>query len=241
MAFGLDCEALGVVFNLHASGSGVCSIYNTEARVQEISAEINRVLEQGHISQVEAQKLRGRMQFAESQLYGRTGKRCISALRDFSCKRRSTIQERETTFLKLFVNLLKSDTPRQVFCEGKHSVVIITDACYEKDASDTVCGLGGVLVDKTSDVRLLGEPNRKQIIFEAESLCAVPAYSLWAEFIVGKKSFLYVDNEGTKFSLIRGKSDNLVVDAIAHAFAEIESSTNTLCWISRVSSYSNGR
>ena len=186
--FGLDCEALGVVFNLRASCSGVCAVYNTEARVQEISTEINRVLEQGHISQVEAQKLRGRMQFAESQLYGRTGKRCICALRDFSCKRRSKIQEREATFLKLFVNLLKSDTPRQVFCENKHSVVIITDACYEKDARDRVCSLGGVLVDKTSEVRLffscqldgeqrrvLGEPNKKQIIFETESLCAVLA------------------------------------------------------------------
>ena len=48
-----------------------------------------------------------------------------------------------------------------------------------------------------------------------------------------------MDNEGTKFSLTRGKSDNIVVDAIAHVFAEIESSTNTLCWISRLSLYSN--
>ena len=87
-----------------------------------------------------------------------------------------------------FCQLPKSDTPRQVFCERKHSVVIITDACYEKDAGDKVCGLGGILVDKASDVRLffscqldekqrrvLGEPNKKHIIFEAESLCAVLA------------------------------------------------------------------
>ena len=118
---------------------------------------------------------------------------------------------------------------------------------------DTECGLGGVLVDKITDTklffscqldeeqrRILGEPSRKQIIFEAESLCAVLAYSLWSDSIAGKKSFfLYVDNEGTKFSLIRGKSDNVVVDAIACVFAEIETHTNTWCWISRVSSYSN--
>lgn len=117
---------------------------------------------------------------------------------------------------------------------------------------DTECGLGGVLVDKITDTklffscqldeeqrRILGEPSRKQIIFEAESLCAVLAYSLWSDSIAGKKSFLYVDNEGTKFSLIRGKSDNVVVDAIACVFVEIETHTNTLCWISRVSSYSN--
>ena len=140
--FGLECEALGVVFNLTESSSGVCAVYNTEARVLEITAEINRILEQGHISQVEAQKRRGRMQFAESQLYGRTGKRCIGTLRDFACKRRSKIQKREANFLKLFTSLLNSGTPRRVFCESKHSVVIITDACYERDARDRVCGIG---------------------------------------------------------------------------------------------------
>ena len=129
---------------------------------------------------------------------------------------------------------------------------MITDACYEKDARDRVCGLGGVLVDRLTDTqlffscqldeeqrRILGEPSRKQIIFEAESLCAVLAYNLWSEEMACKKNFLYVDNEGTKFSLIRGKSDNVVVDAIACIFAEIETHTNTLCWVSRVSSYSN--
>lgn len=138
LPFGQECEALGVVFNLSKSGEGVCLVYNTESRVQEISAEIHRILEQGQISQIEAQKLRGRMQFAESQLYGRTGKRCIGALRDFACRRRTKILDREATFLKLFVSLLKADVPRQAFGEKKELVVIITDACYEREARHRV-------------------------------------------------------------------------------------------------------
>ena len=190
--------------------------------------EIQRLIKQGYITQLEAQKLRGRMQFAESQIYGRTGKRCIGALKDFACRRRTDLLDREVTFLKLFVSLMKSDVPREVTTEHKPSVVIITDACYERDSRDRVCGLGGVLCDKLSGTNcffscqldeeqriLLGEPNRKQIIFEAETLCAVLAYNLWDEYMNNRKSFLYVDNEGTKFCLIRGKSDNLVVDTIA--------------------------
>jgi hypothetical protein len=138
LPFGQECEALGVVFNLVKSGEGVGLVYNTEYTGEEISAEIHRILEQGQISQIEAQKLRGRMQFAESQLYGRTGKRCIGALRDFACRRRTKILDREATFLKLFVSLLKADVPRQAFGEKKELVVIITDACYEREARHRV-------------------------------------------------------------------------------------------------------
>ena len=42
---------------------------------------------------------------------------------------------------------------------------------------------------------------KKQLIFEEETLCALVAYSAWSEYVEGRKCFLYVDNEGTKFSL----------------------------------------
>ena len=225
--FGVQCEALGVLFELRSSKTGVCHVTNTPSRIEEISMEIHRLLEQGFVTPLEAQKLRGRMQFAESQIYGRTGKRCVGALKEFACKRRTRLLDREITFLKLFVSLLKSEVPREVMSEHQQSVIIITDACYEKESRDRVCGLGGVLCDLFSGTNcffscqlndeqrsLLGEPSKKQIIFEAETLCAVLAYSLWEEKLNNRKSFLYVDNEGTKFCLIRGKSDNLVVDTM---------------------------
>ena len=219
--FDSRCEALGVLFDLKDSNAGICYVMNTTSRVEELSAEIHRLIEQGTVTQLEAQRLRGRMQFAESQIYGRTGRRCIGALKEFACKRKTVLQPREVTFLRLFVSLLKSETPRQVATEYQPSVVILTDACYERESRDRICGLGGVLCDTLAGTKLffscqldveqrsvLGEQHRIQIIFEAETLCAVLAYSLWTENITNRKCFLYVDNEGTKFCLIRGKSDN---------------------------------
>lgn len=139
------CEALGVIFDLSSSRDFICKISNTESRIAEISAEVHRLLDAGSITQVDAQKLRGRMQFAESQIYGRTGKRCIASLRDFSCRRRSKIADRDATFLKLFLSLLKADDPRTISMQQSSSVVIMTDACYERDSRDWVCGLGGIL------------------------------------------------------------------------------------------------
>ena len=52
-------------------------------------------------------------------------------------------------------------------------------------------------------------------------------------------SFLYVDNEGTKFSFIKGSSENKTVDAITQIFIKAETHSKSICWLARVSSYSN--
>ena len=192
------------------------------------------------------------MQFAESQIFGRTGRRCISCLKDFACRRRSRVTPRDALFLKLFISLLKSDEPRQISLLRETSIVMITDACYERDSRDLICGLGGVLVDNANGLKLffscqlselqrnlLGDFLKKQIIFEAETLCALLAYSLWKDIFSKRMCFLYVDNEGTKISLMKGYSENHVVDVMAQIFAEVETHVRTLCWLARVSSYSN--
>ena len=80
---------------------------------------------------------------------------------------------------------------------------------------------------------------QKQIIFEAESLCAILAYFLLSKLLANRMNFLFVDNEGTKFCMMKGMSDNLVVDLLCHFFAETEMGVRSICWISRVNSYSN--
>ena len=86
---------------------------------------------------------------------------------------------------------------------------------------------------------LLGEQTKKQIIFEAETFAGVLAYLLWNELILRRNCFLFVDNEGTKFSMIKGASENLVVDTLCAIFAELEMHIETTCWLARVPSHSN--
>ena len=252
MPFGASCDALGVVIDLSEAADGICKISNTPSRISKIKLEVDRILEQGWISQVDAQKLRGRMQFADAQVYGRTGKRCIKVLRDFATRRRSKILANDVHHLNLFVCLLESDEPRLVKSDNLAHVVIMTDACYERGSETLSCGLGGILVDPQTNIKqffscalsedhrnLLGEQYKKQIIFEAETLCAIVSHLLWMPQLENRKAFLYVDNEGTKFSLIRGASENETVEILAQIFAENEILVKTSCWITRVSSYSN--
>ena len=130
--------------------------------------------------------------------------------------------------------------------------MIYTDACYEKESKSLICGLGGVLVDGFSGEKFffsisldamqrasLGEQTKQQIIFEAETLAGVLAFWIWKDFFEKRNCFLYLDNEGTKFCLIKGSSDNAVVDILCAIFAELEMQIETSCWLARVPSHSN--
>lgn len=250
--FSQTCEALGVIFDLSCSGSGLCRISNTEAHVAEISAALLDVISKGCMTRAEAQKLRGRMQFAEAQLFGRTAKRCVKVLSSFTEHRRSLLSAKEKAFLELFRAYLVSSRPRELRALNSSPTLIFTDACYESDARSWKCGLGGVMISSNraqveffslelSDEQreVLGERSKKQIIFEAETLAAVLAFSFWSAVIGNSRTVIFVDNEGSKFALLKGVSDNLCVDCLAMIFAEQEARLSLSPWLSRVPSHSN--
>eukprot|EP00435_Cladocopium_sp_Y103_P008039 s5736_g2.t1 len=245
------CEALGVLFNLSQSGMRIATVHNTASRIEELCAFIDKVMEERSLNSKTAQRLRGRMQFADSQIYGKVGKRCMRVLADFSECRRTLLLDKDIFFLKLFREMLVSDRPRSIRPVDERNALIFTDACYEKENRDWPCGLGGVLLLPDGrkaffslladeSVRIcLGERHKKQIIFEAETLAALVALKLWKDDLDCFRCFFFVDNEGSKFSLLKGCSDNKTVDLLAEEFVRTESQCEAAIWISRVPSKSN--
>ena len=71
---------LGVVLNLTQSGEGKVLIENTQSRKQELVEEIERLLVVGKINQPDTARLKGRMTFAEGQLFGRACRSLFNAL-----------------------------------------------------------------------------------------------------------------------------------------------------------------
>jgi len=248
--FDLNCSALGVIFDLGPASSGKALVCNTESRRIELCEDIEKVILAGCLTNKQAQRLRGTMQFAESQLFGRTGIRCLRVLSDFAEGRRFALTSKDKFFLRIFCNLLEKNIPRKVSALGSENVLVFTDACYEPGHAEWPCGLGGVpfacgkvffySLPVGAEIRtLLGEGVKKQIIFEVEALAALLAALLWKTFFGNKRVVLFVDDEGTKFALLKGLSDNLCVDAMAEKFACLESELHTLIWIARVPSKSN--
>ena len=210
--FGSACEALGVVFDVSQSANGYMLVKNTDSRIAELQEELNAVITSRKISPKAAQRLRGRMQFAESQLFGKTGKRCLKVLSDFAEMVRWSINDKDVLFLEMFRDMLTSSPPKKVCAIPKGNTLIFTDACYERDDKLWPCGIGGVLmgpglpnmffsVGLDDEARnLLGEAFRKQIIFEAETLAALlhccSGVNRWLEHI--------------RFSLLTMKVQNIL-------------------------------
>ena len=96
------CEAFGVAFDLHNSCRGSASVKNTESRVLELCNDLQEIINGGTLSSKHAQRMRGRMQFAETQMFGRTGRRCLRVLSDFAKGHKQKLQAKDVFFLRLF-------------------------------------------------------------------------------------------------------------------------------------------
>ena len=71
------CHALVVSLDLSNSSMGFAFISNTSSKVQELCADLDELIASGHLNAQSAQRLRVRMQFAEAQIFGRIGPRCL--------------------------------------------------------------------------------------------------------------------------------------------------------------------
>ena len=214
--FGPTCEALGVLIDLGESARGICHVANTANRISELAADLTQVLDEGAITKSQAQRLRGRMLFAESQLFGRCARNCLRVLTNRTQVLKSKVAEGDAFFLRLFVRQLQQGAPRTVRANMSDHIVIMTDACYERESKDWISGIGGVLIDpqegrkeffsfelNAKHRKLLGEEFKRQLIFEAETLASVVAFALWANAANGRRCLNFVDNEGTKLWLLR--------------------------------------
>ena len=143
--------------------------------------------------------------------------------------------------------MLRKGKPRPIHKPATDQVLVFIDACYEKDARNWRSGVGGVCFDPTYNcwqyfslevghdgmLERLGENHKAQLIFEVETIAAVLGMLLWSHAFKGRLGHLFSDNEGTKFCLLRGVSDNACVNMSTQIFARHGMNSKALTWISR--------
>ena len=231
---------------------GTVYFRNTERRVSEIKSFIEKVLASGQLPHHEALRLRGRCQFADSQVFGRTGKKCLSLITAHAFGLNEFISHELRTELQRFALRLETEAPRLIKLVEGGAWRVYTDASYEPGAECSFCGLGGVLVDpkgspqkffsfvlSESQKSFLGEKASSQIIFPAEMLALVIAMEVWSEDLRGSPTIFFVDNNGVRDAAISGNVKSSVARRMLETLLQKEYELSLVPWYARVPSPAN--
>ena len=143
---------------------------------------------------------------------------------------------------------MKTAKPRCLDLNLLNTFVLMTDAAFDPSKG---AGLGAVLVSPTGSVvcwfgiqlslkslsALLGK-DRQTVVGEMETLAVAASLMLWGPSVASSKLLIYIDNEGSRFSLIKGYSTAPAITRIC-ALASNALDSCIMPWFSRVPSLSN--
>eukprot|EP00435_Cladocopium_sp_Y103_P054817 s1566_g18.t1 len=253
LQFGPNFGALGIQIDLSNFERGFVEFSNTSKRRAELSENILAVLDSGKLSQADALKLRGRLQFADGQLFGRISKLCLKEITCHAFQNSSSkLGPRLRSLLKMFSEQLNQGLPRKICGVTSRCFYVFTDACYEPDRSDWKCGLGGIIYDHnghavqafslclTQDqIHALGGASKKTIIFEAELLAVIVAFSLWKNLLANSPVVFFVDNNSARDVAISANSRSRLIAGLVEQLLKAEEFAACYCWFGRVPSPSN--
>lgn len=243
-------RVLGVCIDLTDSRSGIVSTYNSEARRLELISLIDGLLERGHFGKGELATLRGRLLFAENQIFG---KGCTIYVRILSRYVESYVcgaVDKELSFvLSMLRDRISLQKPRSV-CERIIPVVrVCSDACFELNGK---AGIGGVVVDQcgsciahfgywltAEEIDAININDTSAIIAELETLAVYISLKFFSSYLAGNDVVVFCDNSAALASLISGRSSNDWMMRIIQSVFMWEDDNVIGLWYERVPSHAN--
>ena len=193
------------------------------------------------------------MQFADDQFFWWLGRLCLRAvtMHAFPFKG-GTLEPHTIDALRRFTIFLEHAKPRSLGLSFDSVWHIYTDACYEPQAASWKCGLGGVLVNPLGEkvsffaldlseqqMNALGDDWKKTIIFRAELLAMVLAFSVRRSRIMSTAFVCFMDNNSARDVAISGCGRNSVANSLIEFLLKLEMASNVTPWYARVPTPSN--
>lgn len=145
---------------------GLVLVSNTQERIEEISSEITEVLMQGRLCKKDGEKLRGRLQLANIQLFGRSMRRDLKNLNRRLSSGRKKFFPVTIKSLKNFSAALEANKARRVSQGLADFIRVYVDAAYE---AENHSGVGGLCVNRAGEVVGFFSKKRCQKIFCSSS------------------------------------------------------------------------
>jgi hypothetical protein len=251
--FAHDFAALGVRFDLGGMpNTGQFKVYNKPERAEKVEAVFREVENAGILRAPIAASLRGMLQFASAQVFGRAGALGLRALSRFASGPNRRVDAEVRGMIEFWRRFFQNARPRQVDARSDlPPILIFTDASAEGDDFSRV-GVGAVMYDPADqaleffsgvvDTPLVDSWRRtgqKQVIGQAEIFPVLMSRYVWASRLEGRPNITFIDNMSAMDALIKGLSNHdASLSLVADTWAA-DSALQTASWYDRVPSASN--
>ena len=174
-------RTLGLLVNLLGILKEVALVGHTEERRTELAEALHAVIESGELSRKEAERLRGRLIWFESFVWGRSANMAVRELgRACSDSRgRCRVQGKLKDALSVILDRVRSGGPVEVTGAVFCTWLVFTDGACEGDMADKRGSIGGVLLDQHgSKVSFFSEKVPAGMMSELQQSSANPIYEL---------------------------------------------------------------
>eukprot|EP00435_Cladocopium_sp_Y103_P018181 s871_g4.t1 len=252
--WGTLVKTLGVVIDLAPTGEEgkVVTLGHTESRVRELSLLIEGFLKEKKMSQKDAERLRGRLQWFESFAHGRVAQQALRTVSSIAStgRKQNLLTIYEMRALKFLLERVLSAPPTRIQSTCLQTWIVFTDgACEGED--EKVGTIGAVLISPCGvPCSFISETvpsywmdhfmqNSKHPIFELELLPVFCALITWEQHLKHTQCIFYLDNEAAKGALVTGATSTPAGRQMIQAFVLKEMECQVKIWFSRVPTSSN--
>ena len=182
------------------------------------------------LTKADAVKLRGRLQFASGNVFGRIAKSALAAVTTHAYHGTSaSLDDKTRLALAMHKHLLAKGRPRELHPKCCETWYVQTDACYEPQEE----GVLVLFVPNGQPLRFfferlsldmltkLNPSTRKTAIFECDFFALLCAFLTWGDHIGGAAVF-YTDNNAVRDALISCDSSNHVAKRLLISVLALE-------------------
>ena len=248
-------EVLGVVVDCEdVLGAGVLRLSMKENRRHEILECLETILHEKELVPFNLPSVLGRVQFADGQLAGRTGRLAMADVREIGLTSKSKVALDDGT-LEAFAMLkrrFEQNAPKCIRLKGDATpVLLFTDGSFEPSADGDKAMIGGVLIIDDFPCRVFGnhvpsdllkrwhDAGKEHLIGQVEMYAIVIARYLWKHLLQDRRVILFVDNWGVLDCYIPGTSKEKTWRELLLCIEEIDAKHPSHIWATRVPSESN--
>ena len=236
---GMDAvfQLLGVQLGLARLEGGILVVENTAKRVAELIQAAWTAKERGELLPGEALSLLGRLQFAEAQLFGRWGALMLGPIREIASRHSagSPLRAEARQALGWVIEYLTDSRPRTLKRGAAEApLVLFTDGAFEPVRGSASWGrIGGCIWDQQEGVidffgedvppdllETWGEVGVSHAIAQVETLAVVVAFLIYSSRLLGRRAFVFIDNDGARASFIAMGSASPTVRDMLRVFAK---------------------